>query len=161
MPSFVFFHNPDEENGYLSNWYMRDFYFDGILFTSAEQFMMYSKAVLFDDKKIAKKILSITDVAEIKDLGRQVHKFDDKIWDANKKDLMVKGLYAKFACNKDLADKLVSTGDKVLAECAVKDRIWGIGLSMHDKRRFDTSCWTGQNLLGECLMTVRGMLNVK
>ena len=31
MGNFVFFHNPDEENGYLSNWYLSDFKYDGVL----------------------------------------------------------------------------------------------------------------------------------
>lgn len=27
----ICFHNPDEENGYLSNWYLSDFIVDGIV----------------------------------------------------------------------------------------------------------------------------------
>ena len=49
----------------------------------------------------------------------------------------------------------MATGDAILAECAVKDRIWGIGLSIKDKRRFDLKEWRGQNLLGYALMEVR------
>ena len=43
----------------------------------------------------------------------------------------------------------------VLAECAVKDQIWGIGLAMKDENRFDLDKWKGQNLLGYALMMVR------
>lgn len=50
---------------------------------------------------------------------------------------------------------MIVTGEAVLAECAVKDRIWGIGLSMKDERRFDLDAWKGQNLLGYALMEVR------
>ena len=49
------FHNPDEENGYLSNWYLSEFCIDNIHFTSMEQYMMYKKAVLFHDTEIASK----------------------------------------------------------------------------------------------------------
>lgn len=49
----------------------------------------------------------------------------------------------------------MSTGDSILAECAVKDRIWGIGLSMKDVDRLDKAKWKGQNLLGYALMLVR------
>lgn len=35
---------------------------------------------------------------------------------------------------KDLKAQLKSTGDAILAECAVKDHIWGIGLSMKDEK---------------------------
>ena len=34
------FHNPDEENGYLSNWYMSQFDVNGIGFSSMEQYMI-------------------------------------------------------------------------------------------------------------------------
>ena len=39
--NIVCFHNPDEENGYLSNWYKSDFVAEEIKFSSMEQFMMY------------------------------------------------------------------------------------------------------------------------
>lgn len=51
----VCFHNPDEENGYLSNWYLSEFECDGIRFSSMEQYMMYQKAICFGDTKIAEK----------------------------------------------------------------------------------------------------------
>ena len=57
----ICFHNPDEENGYLSNWFHSDFSIDEIEFSSMEQYMMYKKAVCFSDKKIAEEILSIND----------------------------------------------------------------------------------------------------
>ncbi len=65
------------------------------------------------------------------------------------------GLIAKFSQNEELLDKLISTGNALLAECAVKDRIWGIGLSMTDPDRFDRTKWKGTNLLGYALMMVR------
>ena len=46
----------------------------------------------------------------------------------------------------------------MLAECAVKDRIWGIGLSMRNPDRHDQEKWQGQNLLGYALMMVREKL---
>ena len=57
--------------------------------------------------------------------------------------------------NEDLKEKLLSTGDAILAECALKDTIWGIGISMYDLNRFNISKWLGQNLLGKTLMQVR------
>ena len=36
----ICFHNPEEENGYLSNWYLSEFTVDGIKFSSMEQYMM-------------------------------------------------------------------------------------------------------------------------
>lgn len=34
--SVICFHNPDEENGYLSNWYLSSFVVDEITFSSLE-----------------------------------------------------------------------------------------------------------------------------
>lgn len=64
-------YNPDEANGYLSNWYMSRFRVDNITFSSMEQYMMYRKACLFSDSMIANEVLAICDVAEIKALGRK------------------------------------------------------------------------------------------
>lgn len=151
----ICFHNPKEENGYLSNWYLSNFIIEGILFSSMEQFMMYKKAMCFDDQIVANKILETKDVAEIKALGRQVSNYNDSIWNGMRQILIYEGLLAKFTQNEDLKEQLISTGDAILAECAVKDRIWGIGLSMTSPKRLDIYQWNGQNLLGYALMLVR------
>ena len=151
----VCFHNPNEENGYLSNWYMSDFIIDGIKFSSMEQFMMYMKAVTFNDKRSADKILAVSDVAEIKELGRAVKDYKNVTWNGVRQVIVYKGLLEKFKQNTELRERLLATGDAVLAECSVSDIIWGIGLSMHDKDRFDLDKWKGRSLLGFALMQVR------
>ncbi len=154
----VCFHNPKEENEYLSNWYMSDFKVGNIVFTSMEQFMMHRKAVYFKDDRIAKKILETNDVAAIKELGRAVSNYNDSYWNGIRQIVVFEGLFQKFAQNEELKEKLKLTKDAILAECAVKDRIWGIGLSMRDEDRFEVSKWKGQNLLGYSLMMVRERL---
>lgn len=49
MTDIICFHNPDEENGYLSNWYPSRFVVDDVDFSSMEQYMMYRKACCFSD----------------------------------------------------------------------------------------------------------------
>lgn len=153
--NIICFHNPDEENGYLSNWYLGDFVIGGKSFSSMEQYMMYSKARIFKDEEIAKKILLTSDVAQIKALGRQVSNYDESTWNGVRQIIIYEGLLAKFNQNDDLKAKLKSTGDSILAECAVKDSIWGIGLSMKDSNRLNKNEWKGENLLGYALMMVR------
>lgn len=152
------FHNPDDENGYLSNWNLSRFVVEGVAFSSMEQYMMYQKAVRFGDADIASQIMRTDDVARIKQFGRQVSGYDDHIWNGMRQIIVFEGLSAKFSQNNELKEKLISTGNSVLAECAVKDRIWGIGLSMTDPDRHDMSKWKGQNLLGYALMLVREKL---
>ena len=154
----VCFHKPEEENGYLSNWYRSKFMVDGTVFSSMEQYMMYKKAVCFHDKEIADKILMTDDVVEIKALGRLVANYNDNYWNGVRQIIVFEGLFAKFSQNEDLKSQLKTTGDKLLAECAVRDRIWGIGLSMKDPDRFEIDKWKGQNLLGYALMMVREQL---
>lgn len=152
------FHNPDEPYGFLSNWYLSDFSVEGIKFTSMEQYMMYKKAVLFDDSDIASKILNTDDVVLIKEFGRKVSNYNDSVWNGMRQVIIYKGLIEKFMQNEDLRKALLDTGDNILAECAVKDQIWGIGLSMTDNNRHDINAWKGQNLLGYSLMLVRDEL---
>lgn len=154
----ICFHNPNEDNGYLSNWYPVRFTFDGVTFSSMEQFMMYRKAICFHDSNVAEQILDTDDVAHIKELGRLVSDYDDNYWNGVRQIVVYEGLFAKFSQNAELKKRLKGTGNTVLAECAVKDRIWGIGLSMKDPDRFDPTKWHGQNLLGYTLMMVRDRL---
>ncbi|WP_370774266.1 NADAR domain-containing protein [Holdemania massiliensis] len=70
----------------------------------------------------------------------------------------LRGINCKVFQNEDLKEQLKATGNAVLAECAIKARIWGIGLSMNDPDRLDKSKWKGQNLLGYTLMMVRERL---
>ena len=149
------FHNPEEEYGFLSNWFLSAFRLDNISFTSMEQFMMYRKALCFHDQAIAKQILATDDVARIKELGRLVSGYDDRIWSGIRQIIVYEGLLAKFSQNTDLRKNLLDTGDALLAECAVRDRIWGIGLSMTDPKRLEPAQWKGQNLLGYALMMAR------
>lgn len=154
----VCFHNPDEINGYLSNWYLSEFIAEDTAFQSMEQYMMYRKACLFGDKTSANQIMQTNDVAKIKALGRGVTGYNDIIWNGMRQVIVFGGLLKKFKQNDNLKNMLLQTGNSILAECAVKDRIWGIGLSMNDKDRFDIHKWKGQNLLGFALMEVRDRL---
>ena len=120
-----------------------------------EQYMMYEKAILFHDQETAKKILQTDNVAEIKALGRTVQNFDDTVWGQSREEIVYKGVFEKFRQNPERRKRLERTGEEVIAECAVKDRIWGIGLSMKDEDRFCVDRWKGQNLLGKILMDVR------
>ena len=156
--NIVCFHNPNEENGYLSNWYLSRFTADGIEFSSMEQYMMSNKAIVFNDINVANQILKTTDVAVIKQLGITVANYDDNYWNGMRQIVVYDGLIQKFSQNSELKRMLADTGNSILAECAVRVRIWGIGLSMEDADRFDRTKWKGQNLLGYALMQVRNKI---
>ncbi len=121
--------------------------------------MMYQKAKLFQDNDIASKILQTSDAGKIKALGRSVKNYDDTIWNGTRQIIVYEGLLEKFRQNEQLRKKLIETGNAILAECAVQDKIWGIGLSMKNEKRFDMTQWKGQNLLGFSIMMVRKALS--
>ena len=165
MRHIICFHNPEEENGYLSNWYPSPFEKDGISFAHMEQYMMYQKALQFQDTEIAQQILQTDNPGKVKALGRSVRNYVDSRWSAVRQlsahhAVSVKlGLLEKFRQNQSLLQELLATAPHLLAECAVHDRIWGIGLSMTDSDRFSPEKWRGQNLLGYTLMQVRDELS--
>ena len=158
MSIVICFHNPNEENGYLSNWFVSPFCLSGFTYSSMEQYMMHQKALCFHDTEIASQILKTDTPSTIKSLGRQVSNYNDLIWSGVRQLIVYQGLIEKFRQNPELLDKLLSTKDAILAECAVSDRIWGIGLSMTDPARLETKLWRGQNLLGFALMQARTFL---
>lgn len=50
------------------------------VFCSAEQYMMYAKAMTFVDIDTAKAIMAETNPGKIKTLGRQVNRFIEDTW---------------------------------------------------------------------------------
>lgn len=95
----VCFHNPNEENGYLSNWYPCKFIVENKEFSSLEQFMMYQKAICFKDMVIANQILATSDAAYIKALGRRVEGYNENYWNGVRQIVVYEGLLAKFVQN--------------------------------------------------------------
>lgn len=158
LRNIIGFHKPDESNGYLSNWYLANFIVDGIEYSSMEQYMMHQKALMFIDNNIAEQIMNTTNVGKIKALGRSILNYNDTMWNGVRQVIVYKGLLEKFRQNSKLREQLLSTGNDILAECAVQDVIWGIGLSMSDSKRYEMESWRGQNLLGFSLMLVRDNL---
>lgn len=129
-----------------------------IKFSSAEQYMMYHKAILFDDVNIAKQILSTRDVRKIKELGRKVKNFDNKIWDQYKYNIVLEGTRLKFSQNKNLLKELMKHQDKIFVEASPHDKIWGIGLHWNDDKVLNTKNWQGENLLGKAITEVIQLL---
>jgi hypothetical protein len=133
---------------------------NGIKFQNAEQYMMYHKAILFNDKNIANLILRLKSPRKIKELGRQISNFNEEIWNENKEQIVSKGNYLKFSQNEDLKENLLSKDmiDLILVEASPYDKIWGIGLHFEDDDVLDEKKWKGENLLGKCIMNARKII---
>ncbi|WP_321935447.1 NADAR family protein [Paraburkholderia sp. J8-2] len=145
----------------LSNWHQCQFAFRGVEFTCVEQFMMYAKAMLFDDRSTASEILAARAPREQKRLGRTVMHFDESLWVAKRESIVTVGCREKFRQNPGLAAQLIATGNTTLVEASPYDSIWGVGLAWNDPRILDQRCWRGTNLLGKALTKVRHLLIVE
>jgi len=142
----------------LSQWFPIAFEVAGERYATAEHWMMASKASLFADAAMRRRILKTTDPGEAKALGRKVRGFDDARWAAARYEIVVEGSVHKFASHPKLRDFLLATGDRVLVEASPRDRIWGIGLGRNNTDATNPSRWRGQNLLGFALMEARARL---
>ena len=143
---------------YLSQWYKSPFIESGINFNTAEQYMMFHKALLFGDTDIAEQILLEKQPSIQKELGKQVKNFDIDLWVKFREEIVIKGNLLKFQQNTSLFTLLVGTGNKIIVEASPVDRIWGVGLHYEDELILDEKNWKGLNLLGKCLMEVRSRL---
>ena len=144
--------------GVLSNFEKCYIKYKGHLFATTEQAFMWEKAVFFNDRESANKIIKEENPAKAKKLGREVKNFDDSLWSKVCYDFMYKVNYEKYSQNTRLKNILLNTGNKVLVEANPRDRRWAIGLPAEDDRVLDESQWQGENLLGKVLMQVRDEL---
>jgi ribA/ribD-fused uncharacterized protein len=171
---FVFFASDRAKNGFLSQWYKCEFKVaknfqylrrpenedfaldtpeDEITFLSAEQYMMFAKAMYFNDKASADRILTCKTPQTAKRLGKAIPDFSQQEWEIVRERVCMNGNLAKFSQNDNLKQMLLQTGTKSLVESRKDDRIWGVGYdAKHALANYDT--W-GLNLLGQCLCRVR------
>ena len=141
--------------GTFSNWAPSKFTLGGSQFTQNEQFMMHSKALLFNAPETAEKILATGNPKEQKALGRQVPDFNKDTWNKHARDLVYAGAWAKFEQNPKLKEELLTTSGKTLVEAASYDPVWGIGLNEVQAKGTIPAQWKGTNWLGGVLTQLR------
>lgn len=146
-----------ETSSPFSNWHISKYTLNEITFNCSEQGVMYEKALLFNDNTIAEQILKCnsTEQRKIKNLGRKVKGFDEKIWEKNRVNIYKKHCYAKFTQNLNLKNELLKTKGKILVEASPNDKIWGIGLIKNEALFTPVDQWKGLNLLGKILTEIR------
>ena len=130
---------------FLSNFYEAPVFYDGVEFRNNEAaFQAQKVAHTQGEKPFIDPRREFVDLnpSEAKKLGRRVPLRKD--WESVKVGIMKEIVRAKFEQNKDLAEKLIQTGNAILEEGnGWGDRTWG------------TVNGQGKNLLGKILMEVR------
>jgi ribA/ribD-fused uncharacterized protein len=152
--NYVFFWR---SNSPFSQWYSCSFTENDIVFSCAEQYMMYHKALLFSDQTIADKILTTNDPKTQKELGRRVSNFDSKKWDSECQEIVYRGNKLKFSQNQKLYDTMMNEKfmGREFVEASPVDSVWGIGLDVEKAKKISPSQWKGKNYLGKVLTRVR------
>ncbi|MCA9571622.1 MAG: NADAR family protein [Myxococcales bacterium] len=161
---YVFFWQPDPKQDppgteVFSQWYPSRFEVDGVVYRTAEHWMMAGKARLFGDDATLARILAAPTPREAKALGRKVRGFDQGLWMTHRDAIVREGSLAKYRAHDGMRRLLLDTGDAVLAEASPLDAIWGIGLAADHPDARDPRGWPGLNLLGFVLMEVRACLS--
>ena len=152
----IYFWKTYEKYGCFSQWYRSNFTVENNTFNCCEQYMMYQKALLFNDNRTAQLILEEKNPKIQKSLGRRVKNFDEKVWNKHRSMIVLNANMFKFSSNNKLKEILLSTKNEEIFEASPFDPIWGIGISKED-----AECgipYKGENLLGKCFENVRHSL---
>lgn len=161
---YLFFwgHQPSKDgritSSCFSQWWILPFTHEGVVYQTAEHWMMAGKAKLFGDDELLAKIIDAKSPAEVKKLGRQISGFDAALWDKHKFEIVVKGNFLKFSQHDGLKEFLSATNTRVIVEASPVDNIWGIGMASDHPQVKNPAAWRGENLLGYALMEVRDMI---
>lgn len=149
--------------GSFSNWYLSDFTMviedREITFNCVEQYMMYMKAINFDDRETAELIMNESNPKEQKKLGRKVKNFDSSKWRDICYPIVYNGVFEKFKQNSLLKRTLLRSKCEMFVEASPHDRIWGIGYDSVQAYKVDENKW-GENLLGKIITEVREELQL-
>ncbi|XMA11168.1 hypothetical protein WAI453_003959 [Rhynchosporium graminicola] len=147
---------------YLSQWYPSPFIVEstGITYTTAEQYMMHQKALLFSDSEIAVKILSSTSPKSRNILGEKCPISLTRCGRQIGGRIVEEASYWKFQVGRDegvsLRNRLLGTMEREIVEASPRGRFWGVGFGEKnaEKRRTD---W-GLNLLEKAVIDARKKL---
>lgn len=146
----------------FSQWHFSDFEIDGIVFPTAEHWMMLNKARLMRDVNAEQAVLAdikgSPDPSVVKKIGRQVTNWDQAKWDQHCFEIVAEGNVAKFSQDDELRKYLLGTGDMVLVEASPHDKVWGIGMRREEADAKNPLKWKGKNLLGFAIMEARARI---
>ncbi|MBU2908917.1 NADAR family protein [Vibrio splendidus] len=140
----VLFYEPEDPNGYLSNFAACPIKVNDQVWATSEH---YYQAMKFASEALRNTILEASTPAEAFSLSRD---YEDQVredWYDIRVEVMQFIVTEKFRQNPQFALFLTNTGDSVIKEHSHKDHFWG-----------DGGDGTGENRLGEILMAVRQQL---
>jgi len=130
--------------GCFSNFSPHGFELDEVWWSTSEH---YFQAQKFAGTTFADQIRQAPTPNEAAKMGRRRSHPLRPDWEEIKDQVMLRGVLRKFEIHAGIRAVLLATGEELLVENAPKDYYWGCGAD-----------GSGQNKLGQVLMTVRAVL---
>ncbi|MGF1707444.1 NADAR family protein [Enterovibrio baiacu] len=142
--STIYFYEPHDPFGFLSNFYPAPLIIDGQTWLCSEHYYHAQKFESQDIRRIIQKAPTPDDAFR---LSRQYAEAVREEWMDVRVEVMRFVVMKKFEQHAELRKQLLATENQILAECSPCDAFWGVngeGL--------------GENKLGQILMDVRAKL---
>ena len=99
------------------------------------------------------EILKAPKAKDVKTQTRKIYRHEE--WEKKNVEVMKKVCLAKVQQVPEVREKLLSTGDRPIAECVLSDSFWSCGLSKEAASNTDPSKWPGENMLGQICSQIR------
>ncbi len=160
----------DNEYGFLSTFYPVEFVLNGIKYFTVEQALAAEKARLFLEDELRDRILKTRAPRSMRTMANNIvrksveqtggmraielHEWEGKV----RADVLMNATLAKFRQHKDLKERLLRTGDAILALSDTREKRDGTGLALTDPAAATPTQWKGGNRYGHILMQVRSQL---
>ena len=144
--TIYFYTTRDKDYGSFSNFSRHGFELDGQWWPTSEHYFQAQKFVT-TDRPWFDKIREVKTPKDAAKMGRSREHPLRQDWEKVKDDIMQRAVLCKFQTHSEIREILLTTGDEDIVENAPGDYYWGCGKD-----------GSGQNKLGEILMTVREIL---
>lgn len=143
---------------FLSNHYPSEFVIEGQKYYTVEQYLAVKRATFSNHPEMLRKAKTARDLRQAKFVLNTLKEDRPDQWYEGIEEILMEALRAKFSQNLSLRSFLIDTNQLLLGE-ASKDPRWGIGMTLDEPDVLNSALWiTGGNLLGRCLMKLRGEL---
>lgn len=131
---------------------------NNVRYSSANQFYKASVAKECGDITAYQMIMSSHKAKTQSDIAALTKGFIAAEWEAKAQNVLETGLLYRFQQDSDAKNLLLSTGDALIVFISPFDPLLGNGLTADSEQNSDPTAYTGKNLLGKCLMSIRSDL---
>lgn len=142
-------------DGWATHDFACKFTVDGVTYNSVTQCLEAAKAKLFGGSKELQVVMSSEDPFVMRVATACLDGFDEARWWQAREQVAHSANLAKFSASEDLRSSLLATGTRVLVYANPQDSVWGVGMSIHNRRAYERTTWNGHNLCGAVLEEVR------